>query len=167
MIRLSSQIAIMLDIVGWLVIHLGVAKALNGVKIERFNPDAWLYRERKFEKNGQLYTGLFRIKRWKDRLPDGAAIFKKGFRKKHLLASDPEYLGLFLRETCRAELTHWIVIFISPVFFLWNLEWVGWIMILYALLVNLPCIIAQRYNRIRIAGILKYRFEYLNPGKND
>ncbi|MCG8491787.1 MAG: hypothetical protein MI743_09255, partial [Sneathiellales bacterium] len=86
-------------------------------------------------------------------LPDGSAMFKKGFRKKNLKSKDTKYIQQFILELCRAELAHWIVIMFSPIFFIWNYEWVGYIMILYALLVNIPCILAQRYNRIRFKNI--------------
>jgi glycosyl-4,4'-diaponeurosporenoate acyltransferase len=89
-------------------------------------------------------------------LPDGAALFKEGFEKKRLKETNMEYLNWFMRETCRAELTHWIVFLFGPLFFIWNLWWVGIVMILYASLANMPCIITQRYNRIRLRRISRY-----------
>jgi glycosyl-4,4'-diaponeurosporenoate acyltransferase len=41
----------------------------------------------------------------------------------------------------------------SLVFFIWNPWWVGIVMIVYAILVNVPCIIIQRYNRIRLKRV--------------
>lgn len=55
----------------------------------------------------------------------------------------------WIHETCRSEWTHWIAIIPSVFFFLWNETWVGWVMVLYALMFNLPPIIGQRYNRKR------------------
>jgi glycosyl-4,4'-diaponeurosporenoate acyltransferase len=41
----------------------------------------------------------------------------------------------------------------SPVFFVWNIWWVGIVMIVYAMLANMPCIMIQRYNRIRLKRV--------------
>ncbi|MDH4268926.1 MAG: glycosyl-4,4'-diaponeurosporenoate acyltransferase, partial [Dehalococcoidia bacterium] len=82
--------------------------------------------------------------------PDGAAVFKSGFRKKHLKNQDALYLQRFIIETCRAELAHWVIFVFSFLFFIWNAWWIGMIMVAYALIVNIPCIIAQRYNRARL-----------------
>jgi hypothetical protein len=38
----------------------------------------------------------------------------------------------------------------APVFFLWNPWWGDLIIVLYALVANLPCILVQRYNRFRL-----------------
>jgi len=120
-----------------------------------FNPNSWLYRKRKWERHGKFYEKSFRLKLWKRKLPDGAAIFKNGFEKKHLKETSKDYLDSFIRETCRAELTHWIVFLFGPVFLVWNLWWVGIVMILYATIANIPCVITQRYNRIRLQRIAR------------
>jgi glycosyl-4,4'-diaponeurosporenoate acyltransferase len=39
------------------------------------------------------------------------------------------------------------------IFFIWNPLWAGWVMVVYATLVNFPCIISQRYNRARLAEL--------------
>ena len=96
------------------------------------------------------------IKKWKQHLPDGARVLGRlGFQKKQLDDKSVEYFGAFLMETCRAELTHWILILFAPFFFLWNPQWVGFFMIFYALLENAPFIIAQRYNRYRFRRLLE------------
>ena len=63
-------------------------------------------------------------------------------------------MNLFLQETCRAELTHWVILLFGPFFFLWNPLWVGFLMIAYAIIENLPLVMAQRYNRIRLLRLL-------------
>ena len=94
------------------------------------------------------------MRRWKGLLPDGAALFKKGFRKKKLNARDPGYMERFVKETCRGEAVHWAVLGCSFLFFLWNPWWAGLIMVVYALAANLPCIVTQRYNRIRLMRVI-------------
>ena len=72
-----------------------------------------------------------------------------------MVSRSPEYCRLFIKETCRAELFHWLVFALAPLFYLWN-EWrVATLMIPYALLANVPCIIAQRYNRPRLTRMLR------------
>ncbi|MBN2327235.1 MAG: glycosyl-4,4'-diaponeurosporenoate acyltransferase [Candidatus Omnitrophica bacterium] len=145
------------NILAWLVIHIGFAWA--GVKspASYFKPHAWLYQTFFFEKNGILYENLFLIKFWKDRLPDGAAWFQGGFPKKNMIQADFDYLNRFITETCRGELVHWAVFMASGIFFLWNEPWVGWIMVAYGMAANFPCIIVQRYNRNRLRSIVAKR----------
>jgi glycosyl-4,4'-diaponeurosporenoate acyltransferase len=154
LVQLSPGVTVLVDVVAWLVVHLSVAWAVTQLDAGRFDPRAWLFRERALERGGQLYQRLFRIEAWKRLLPDGARLFRRGFRKKHLGARGPAYLARFRVETCRSELAHWVVVACAPLFFLWNSPGVGAIMIAYALLANLPCILTQRYNRCRLARIL-------------
>jgi len=153
LLHLPTLPTILLDIAAWLIIHMGVSYLMTHIPLGSFDTGFWLYKQRKWEKDGKIYVRIFRLKKWKKRLPDGAALFKKGFKKKHLKGLDGVYLDNFIRETRRAELTHWIMFLFSPVFFIWNLWYVGIIMIIYAALVNLPCIIIQRYNRIRLKRV--------------
>jgi glycosyl-4,4'-diaponeurosporenoate acyltransferase len=146
---------IIINILLWFIIHMSFAYIITVIPSSYINIKSWIYKNRNWELNGKMYEDTFKIKSWKGLLPDGAALFKKGFRKKRLVSSDKEYLKLFVLETCRAELAHWVVIIFSPVFFIWNPLWAGIIMIIYAFLANLPCIFAQRYNRFRFQRILK------------
>ena len=152
---LSLWWTIFFDILAWLVIHLGVSYAMTQLPLKVFQVNQWLYRKRPWEKEGKIYENIFRVKQWKGLLPEGAALFKKGFRKKSLRGKNQVYLEEFLKETCRAELTHWITICFAPVFFLWNPFGAGVFMIFYAVAANLPCIIAQRYNRLRLSRIIR------------
>jgi glycosyl-4,4'-diaponeurosporenoate acyltransferase len=153
LLHLPTLPAILLDIATWMIIHMGVSYLMTHIPLRSFDTGFWLYKQRKWEKDSKIYVRIFRLKKWKKRLPDGAALFKKGFKKKHLKELDSVYLDDFIRETCRAEFTHWIMFLFSSVFFIWNPWWVGIVMIVYAILVNLPCIIIQRYNRIRLKRV--------------
>jgi glycosyl-4,4'-diaponeurosporenoate acyltransferase len=153
LLDLTTLPTILLDIAVWLIIHIGVSYLIIHVPLASFDAGFWLYKQREWERGGKIYARIFRLKKWKKRLPDGAALFKKWFRKKHLKELDDVYLDDFIRETCRAEFAHWVMFFVSPVFFIWNPWYVGIVMIIYALLANLPCIIIQRYNRIRLRRV--------------
>jgi hypothetical protein len=68
-------------------------------------------------------------------------------------------------ETGRAEYTHLFAMLPAPIFFIWNPWWGGIIMIIYAVIINVPCIIAQRYNRARLEVILdNMKRKELNQG---
>jgi glycosyl-4,4'-diaponeurosporenoate acyltransferase len=153
--HLSSVWAVAIDFMVWLVIHVGVSASIANIRPESFYPESWLYGERNWERNGRAYQAFFKIKTWKRLLPDGAAVCKSGFRKKHLNNTNADYGRRFILETCRAELTHWVIFVFSIIFFIWNDWWIGLIMIVYGFVVNVPCIVTQRYNRIRLRRIYR------------
>ena len=144
---------IIIDFIVWFVIHVGVSVSVARMDTDSFNPESWLYKERSWERDGRTYQAFLKIKAWKELLPDGAAVFKSGFRKKRLSSSDVVYTRKFAIETCRAELTHWVIFACSAIFFIWNDWWIGMIMIAYGFVVNMPCIVTQRYNRIRLRRV--------------
>ncbi len=154
LISLPLAWIIVLNVLAWLAIHLGVAWAITQLPAARFDCTRWLYRPRRWERDGRLYEQRFAIRTWKARLPDGAARFQAGFRKRTLQSADRGYLERFARETCRSELVHWLVLSAAWFFFTWNPPWAGGVMLLYAAGVNLPCILAQRYNRLRLVRVL-------------
>jgi glycosyl-4,4'-diaponeurosporenoate acyltransferase len=151
LIRLPGIWIIGLNLAGWCGIQFGLAWLFLKLPVGRFNPAG----EFGWERNGKIYQSLFRVKSWLPLLPDGGGWFPGGFRKGALLAGDRDYLYRFLRETRRGELCHWAAIGCSPLFFLWNPLWGDVVIVAYALAANLPCIIAQRYNRIRIRRVLR------------
>jgi glycosyl-4,4'-diaponeurosporenoate acyltransferase len=150
LIELPEIWIVVIDFVLWFTIHLSIAYIGTILPARYINIQSALFRKRVWENDGLIYEKVFFIKKWKEILPDGSALFKKGFRKKRISSLNAEYLNLFIIEVCRAEAVHWIVILFSPVFFIWNYWWAGIIMIVYAFVANLPCIFAQRYNRIRL-----------------
>lgn len=154
-IEMPVHLTILLDFAAWFVIHMGSAILTLNLPNHLFEHDNYLYRSRDWERSGDIWQTLFRVRGWKDKLPDGATILKKGFPKKKLQGREPAYLTAFIRESRRAELTHWIAMPPSVFFFLWNPPAVGWIMIVYALAANAPCVIAQRYNRAKLQRILE------------
>lgn len=141
---------IILDFVAWFFFHMTISLLLMKVS------DAWYEKTEKgfqaweWERKGNIWHSLFRIRDWKRFLPDGTMIVKAAYNKTNLQATDLESLRKFIIETKRAELTHWILISPSLLFFIWNPPWAGIIMVVYALLANVPFIMAQRYNRPRL-----------------
>ena len=125
-------------------------------------PERWLSRDPRLlrlrgpERNGRLYDRVLRIKRWKDLLPEAGALFRGGFSKRRVERHDREYLERFLLETRRAELAHWPILALGPTFFVWMPWWLASAMLAYAIVANLPCILVQRYNRVRLERMLGF-----------
>jgi glycosyl-4,4'-diaponeurosporenoate acyltransferase len=152
--HMDTFLTILIDILAWFFIHMGVSYLMAHKSRYCFNPEGWLYRQRSWECNSSLYYKWFHVHQWKHILPDGADLFKFGFQKKHLKELNEAYFQDFIHETCRAELTHWIVFLFGFIFFAWNFWWVGIVMVIYAFAANMPCIVTQRYNRIRLRNVL-------------
>ena len=142
-------------IVLWPMIQLSLGFFLNRIPDEYFHSKTVLFKSRKFERDGKIYKRIFKINKWKRLLPDGAKAFKNGFQKKHIIEMKSEYIFAFIAETKRAELMHWLSILPFFIFGFWSPGFVVWIMLAYALLFNIPPIIAQRYNRPRLQKLYK------------
>jgi glycosyl-4,4'-diaponeurosporenoate acyltransferase len=144
------QTTLVINLISWPTIQWCLAWAFTRM------PHAWFHAPRamEFERNGTFYESSFGIRDWKDRLPDAATWLGGGFAKASLSNAHPEYLARFILETWRGELCHWAALALTPVFFLWNPWWGDLIIVTYAIAANLPCILAQRYNRIRLQRLL-------------
>ena len=150
---MSKPLLVLVDIVAWGFIHAATGYFVHRLPARLFERDTWLTRPRAWERGGRTYVTRFRIKRWKHLLPEAGALFSGGFDKRRLTTRDPRYLATYTRETRRAELGHWLAAAGAPLFFLWNPWWVGVVMLTYAVAANGPCVLSQRYNRIRLLRI--------------
>jgi len=146
---------ILLFFIFWGVFQSSAAFICLKIPDRYFSPDGFLFRERKWEKGGVLYEKIFKVRKWKGFLPDGGAIVKGGYSKKHLLDFSKENLEQFSIESCRAEVTHLIAILPFWIFGFFAPPIVIIYMFIYAIVVNLPCLIAQRYNRLRFTKVIK------------
>lgn len=119
-----------------------------------YKPGSWVFRSHKWEKEGKIYVKILKVNKWKKYLPDGGAAFKKGYKKRNFTNYTRQGMEKYLVESCRGEMSHWLAIipfwvfgFIAPI-------WIIIPMFLYALAINIPCIVAQRYNRPRFIALL-------------
>jgi len=163
LIELPTTFTIILDILAWLFFHLIIAKVSLVIKDSYLVKYNLMFKVYKFEASGLIYEKLFLVNKWKDKLPDGTKILKKGFSKNRVDKMSLDYFKKFLIEVNRAELSHWFQMLPAPIFFLFNLPIVGYLMIVYALLFNLPFIIAQRYNRPKLIRIIDKLIENKKP----
>ena len=142
------------NIGGWLILQVFIAYMALKLPDAWLNHHWWLFRPHFLESKGTIYRRVFRVRRWKDALPSGAAV-TRGFSIKHVSSHDEAYLDQWARESCRAEVTHWLCLLALGIFLLWN-PLVGDIVnAVYAVAANVPCIIAQRYNRPRLVRIIE------------
>jgi glycosyl-4,4'-diaponeurosporenoate acyltransferase len=139
---------------GWLLWSLLVGGLANRI------PAGWLEAGSGWPARGkgeslQLYERRLGIRRWKPWLPDAGDALPGGVRKGSLARRDPTQLERLVLETRRAELVHrtlwsfWIVtaLWLPPAGVLVNL--------IFACLFNLPCLLVQRYNRLRLGRTLQ------------
>jgi glycosyl-4,4'-diaponeurosporenoate acyltransferase len=156
----STLLTIFLFFVIWAALPLLIAYLCLFIPDRFFEPTWFFWRTHPFEQEGRIYERVFHIRSWKHLLPDGGATFRKrSYQKRNLKDFSEENLHQFLIETSRGELIHWLGILPFWVFGLFAPPFVIWIMLLYALIVNLPCIFAQRYNRPRVYALYRRRFK--------
>lgn len=145
---------ILLDVTAWLVIQLTIGYFSSKIPLDWLNPDLPFFQTFTWEQGGEIYEMLFHVRAWKHLLPNGSALYRDGFSIKNLPTKDPAYLKRWLKECVRSEICHWLMILPCVFFFLWNSVTLGWVMVAYALLNNLPLIIVQWYNRPRTRRLL-------------
>lgn len=120
-----------------------------------FRYDARPYRCARFEKDGAIYHKLH-IRSWQNRVPDMSRIVPGWMPAKKLSGkADANTLRLMLQETCVAEWVHGLLCFTGLyTVFLWHGAG-GIVLAVLNILGNLPFILIQRYNRPRLAGLLR------------
>ncbi len=154
MIDLPLGWTVALNVLVWPLWQMTVSYLSFRLPVAWFKPESGFFAPFFFERGVFFYDKLLRIRSWKSLLPDGAAFFAGAFRKQRVAGRDRAYLARFRIETCRGEAAHWVSFAFFPVFALWNPPWAVVVMFVYATLANLPCILAQRYNRFKLTEIL-------------
>jgi glycosyl-4,4'-diaponeurosporenoate acyltransferase len=148
---------VVVNSVAWLLVYVGLGNLSQRWPDSICSDQRWLFRTRPWEREGAIYDDVLGVKRWKSALPSGATLFRSGFSLTRVLSQDCAYLKRWVRESCRAELTHWLAMLPLPLFFLWNPTAGDVLNVAYALAFNVPCILVQRYNRPRLLAILRKR----------
>ena len=157
MLRLlmPQWLTIVVDVLAWGVFHAATGYAVHRLDESRLRRDGWLLRPRGFEASGHWYRRRLRIHRWKDKVPEAGAMFAGGVSKRELPGRDAAGLQLFVRETRRAELGHWWAMACAPLFLVWNPPLAASLLVGYGVVVNLPFILIQRYNRFRTQALIE------------
>lgn len=144
------------DILGWPAIHLAVGALAVRLPGNLFAQETWLSTPRTWERDGRVYRKVLAIRKWKPLLPDGAS-WIGGVAKKGLFGRSRAQVKRFIQETRRAEVAHWCMLGCLPLFLVSNPLWARLVMIVYAVAANVPCIVAQRYNRAVLLRFLQDR----------
>ena len=130
---------------------IGIASFLLG----RIMPASWFhenefpYRSYKWEKSGSVYKAL-NIQKWQKKLPDMSRILPGVMQEKKIGAHFEKDLPLMIKETCIAEFIH--VLLCVAILYCLHL-WPGFggkLFCFIYILVNIPFILIQRYNRPRL-----------------
>ena len=135
---------------------IGIAAFFIGESIPRalYDYRRFPFKCYKWERNGEIYVRLG--VRWlKSHSIDMSSIMPKAFPKQNTMSRDKAHLERLVQEMCNAELVHWILMFLSPVFWLLIEGWYGVAIAIGYALSNLGDIMIQRYNRPRIVMIIK------------
>lgn len=134
-------------------VQIGISWAFTRMPAEWFDPGRFPFASWPGE-SARAYDRWLGTKAWKGFLPDAAPWFG-GFAKKRLSASDPAFLRQFLRETCRSEAAHWTQAVLVSGFVAWTpMPW-AWVIVAWAVVSNLPCLVLQRQNRRRLERVLE------------
>lgn len=129
---------------------------------EKFNENRFPYKTYSWENGGKLYN-IVHVKKWKSRVPDMSTLPNKLMPKKinlHITAADVDKL---IKESCVAELIHYLLcVFSIGIYNIWE-DGTGIVLaVLYIIVGNVPYIIIQRYNRPNFVSLrdrLKMREE--------
>ncbi len=118
-----------------------------------FSWDRFPYKSYPFEKDGKIYLKL-KINKWQSKVPDMSKIFPGLIPPKKLLDSSAESLNVLIKETCIAELIHWMfaVIGLAGICICPNV-WGVLIVAVYIVVGHFPFILIQRYNRPRLVRL--------------
>ena len=144
---------------GWIVILYAFASHFYGEAI----PGKWFdynkkpYLPWKWEKNGTVYEKRLHISKWKEISMDGAKAFPMSIQKKIGTDLSFAHLDLLLRETCRAEFTHYTIILGGGTLMVLILDggW-RWFFLFVYTLANLSSVDIQRYNRPRYRQLMEH-----------
>ena len=122
---------------------------------EWIKPETGWVRSFSFENNGAVYEKLG-IRKWHKKVPDMSRILPALMPAKNLSGDYGERLPVMIQETCVAEIVH-ITVSIAGLRCLWMWPGVGGVTVtaIHIILLNLPFILIQRYNRPRLIRLQK------------
>jgi len=144
---------LLLNISTWVIWFFVIGYLVNLIPAHRLANDTFWTRLNDFEKDGKWYRKYLKINKWKDYLPELGGVFKQGFAKRNIDQSNQKQIQDFIVATRRAEIAHWLMTAGWIITIAFNPWWAIILNIIFAHLVNFPCLIVQRYNRARLLKI--------------
>ncbi len=141
----------------WLGWSLAVGAAANQLPLRWLNDPGSNRPPGEATRALQRHEGWWLIRRWKPWIADAGHVLPGGIRKGSLMGRDCATLERRLAETRRAELVPWAL---GPA---WLVTALGLppqgvvINLVFATLFNLPYLLLQGYNRLRVRQLLRLR----------
>ncbi len=134
----------------------GIATLFLGIPVPRriFNWNRFPFKSYAFEKEGKIYTKVL-VHKWKDIVPDASKVISKMTKKRIQKNVNTEALERLIQETCVAEIVHWILILLTPIYSLGIPIGTGIVLSILYSVGNLVFIIIQRYNRPRFVKAME------------
>ena len=141
----------------WYLIGISIAAFFIGRLLPKkwFRADMFPYRAFGFEKEGRIYDKL-NIRKWQNKVPDMSKILPFMMPAKRVSVDCADKMPRMIQETCVAEFIHGMNC-IAGLYCLKLYPGIGGIIIvlLYALVFNIPYMLIQRYNRPRLIELGK------------
>ena len=149
----------------------GIAAHFIGEALPRrwFDPCRFPFAPWPWERSGKLYRAL-RVQAWKDKMPDMSRIAPDMVRKQVSLTGSSAEAERVAKETCVAEVVHWVLMLLSFVIYLPYPRPLGAALAILYGLSHVPFIIIQRYNRPTLSTLaqrLKLREERIKNARTD
>lgn len=156
-LELPDSAIVGLCISGWIGWSLLIGFIGYRLPLPLLETDTWLTRPYPWGEERRWYDRVLRIKFWKDRLPEAGDFFPGGFRKNCVGGRDTAAMARFLAETRRAEYVHIAIWPFWLVTMLWTPGWGVLINLIVGTVLNLPCLLVQRYNRLRLQHLIQLK----------
>ena len=154
-IKLLIQRQFVANIITFFLFSIIITYLSNKLPDSIYSAKSWLLKERSWERKGMIYQRILKVKCWKRYLPELSDFVKSVFPKRQIKEFSKNYLQKFLYESCKSEVTHWCIILSSLLFYFGNEFGSASLMLAIAVIINLPYIIIQRYNRSRIMEVVE------------
>lgn len=112
------------------------------------------FKTRKWEDRGNIYQKLFHVKEWKEYIPSIGSFDKKNIEKTRIT---PNFVAQYLLEGLRAELCHLYAFVFALLLLLITVTRAWFFILVYTIILNIPCVIIQRFNRPRFERLIRTR----------
>jgi glycosyl-4,4'-diaponeurosporenoate acyltransferase len=155
LLNIYLQKSLIINLIIFVLFTIEVSYLSNKFPDKVYSYKRWIFKERKWEENGQVYHRILKVNYWKNRLPELGDFLKGVFPKKQIKEYSQKYLQIYLIESCKAELTHWGIILSSCLFLFWCDLKTSAIIVIIAVVLNLPYVAILRYNRPRIVKLIR------------
>jgi glycosyl-4,4'-diaponeurosporenoate acyltransferase len=151
---MTSLDFLLLNIGTWIFWIFLVGYSITKIPANKLDKDLFFTKLMSFEIKSDWYKKVILIDKWKDKLPEFGDFFGNGFAKRSVKQGEIEQLKQFIVATRRAELAHWIMTAGWLITITFNPLWAIIANIIFAHIINFPCLLVQRYNRIRLTKVL-------------